>query len=192
MDWKDIAPAVGKAAPILGTLLAGATGGVSVAVGALISAALGTVNTPDAISTAIATDPQAALKLAPFESDNKIKLQAMVFAHAEVLIAEGTKAIQADVDDRKNARDTAVAGATTLPLFIMSCILITITLGTEITVLFHGLPANVDPLIVGRVLGLMDAVALMVLTFNYGSSTGSKRATELLAQSAPVSPTNAP
>lgn len=186
MDWKDAAGIVGKAAPILGTLLAGATGGASIAVGALVSAALGTDNTPDAITTAIAADPQAALKLAQFEDENKTKLQAMLLAHTEFMVTAGNEVISADVADRKDARLTAVTGGTTHELFIMSCILIVFTLGVETCALFYGIPKTVDPLIVGRVLGLMDAVALMVLTFNYGSSTGSKRATELLAQSAPA------
>jgi hypothetical protein len=80
MDWKDIAGEVGKFAPLVGTLIGGPAGA---AIGGLVSAALGTSNSPDAISAAIATDPNAALKLAQFQSDNAVKLQAMVFAHAD-------------------------------------------------------------------------------------------------------------
>ncbi len=183
MDWKDIAGAVGKAAPILGTLVGGPAGA---AIGGLIAAALGTGNTPDAITNAIATDPSAALKLAQYESDNRVKLQEMLYAHADSLVAAGTAAIQSDAADRDSARKSAVTGGTASELFWLSIILIAVTLGCEITVLFVGLPDTINPLIVGRVLGLMDSVALMVLNFNYGSSTGSKRATELLAQSAPA------
>ena len=39
MDWKDIAGTVGKAAPLLGTLLGGRAGA---AVGSIIASALGT------------------------------------------------------------------------------------------------------------------------------------------------------
>ena len=38
MEWKDVANVVGKAAPILGTLLGGPAGA---AVGALVASALG-------------------------------------------------------------------------------------------------------------------------------------------------------
>lgn len=186
-DWKGAAAIVGKAAPILGTLLAGATGGASVAVGALISACLGTANTPDAITAAIATDPNAALKLAQFEAENATKIRGMLLAHTEFLVTTGNAATQADVDDRKSAREASVTGSTAHRLFVLSCILVAVTLGCEIAVLFAGVPGGADPLIVGRVLGLMDAVALMVLNFNYGSSSGSKRATELLAQAPAVS-----
>jgi hypothetical protein len=60
MDWKDIASTVGKAAPILGTLLGGPAGA---AVGSIIASALGTGNDPAEVERAIAADPQALLKL---------------------------------------------------------------------------------------------------------------------------------
>lgn len=185
MEWKDIAGIVGKAAPVLGTLVGGPAGA---AIGGLIGSVLGTGNTPDAVQAAIATDPQAALKLAQYEGDNAVKLQGMLLAHSESLMAAGTAAIQADVEDRKSARATSVEGNTAGRLFWLSVILVVLTLGVEVGVLFFGVSPAADPLIVGRVLGLMDAVALLVLNFNYGSSTGSKRATELLAKTGPVSP----
>ena len=183
VEGKDIAGIVGKVAPILGTLVGGPAGA---AIGGLIAATLGTANTPDAITNAIATDPQAALKLASLESDNRMKLQQMLYAHADSLIAAGTASIAADVEDRKSARSAAVQGETSGKLFWLSVILLSITVTAELVAMFHGVSANADPLIVGRVLGLLDAVCLMVLNFNYGSSSGSKRATELLAKSAPV------
>jgi hypothetical protein len=92
MDWKDVAPILGKVAPILGTLVGGPAG---LALGTLVGSVLGTDATPDAITNAIATDPTAALKLAQFESDNKVKLQAMMLAHADNLVAAETAQIQA-------------------------------------------------------------------------------------------------
>ena len=49
MDWKDIAGTVGKAAPLLGTLLGGPAGG---AVGAIIASALGTGGSADEVAQA--------------------------------------------------------------------------------------------------------------------------------------------
>jgi hypothetical protein len=43
LEWKDVAAAVGKVAPLLGTLVGGPAGG---AIGGLIAAALGTEPTP--------------------------------------------------------------------------------------------------------------------------------------------------
>lgn len=102
MEWKDIAGIVGKAAPILGTLVGGPAGA---AIGGLIGSVLGTVNTPDAISAAIATDPQAALKLAQYEGDNAVKLQGMLLAHADnVLAAEAQATLAVNATMQVEAR----------------------------------------------------------------------------------------
>ncbi len=187
MDWKDVAGIVGKAAPILGTVLGGPAGA---AVGGLVAAALGVENTPDAIEKAVATDPEAALKLRALEMDHKAELQKMVLDYSGKLVDAGTTSIQADVDDRKSARDAAVHGDTTRQVFWLSVVIITVAFAAEIVAMFHGVSDNADPLIVGRVLGMLDAACLLVLNFTYGSSSGSKRATELLAKSSPAAEPN--
>lgn len=92
MEWKDIAPVLGRVAPILGTLIGGPAGPI---LGTLLGGVLGTDSTPSAIDAAIAADPGAALKLAQFESDNRVKLQQMAFTHADNVIAAETAQIQA-------------------------------------------------------------------------------------------------
>ena len=92
MDWKDVAGIVGKIAPLAGAALIGPGG---LALGSLIASALGVENTPDAVHAAVASDPAAALKLAEFESENRVKLQALAFAYAENQIAADTAAVQA-------------------------------------------------------------------------------------------------
>jgi roadblock/LC7 domain-containing protein len=91
MKWEDVAPVLGRVAPILGTLVGGPAGA---AIGGVIGSILGTDGTPDAITKAIATNPDAALKLAQFESDNKLKLQGMLLTHADAVLAADTAAIQ--------------------------------------------------------------------------------------------------
>lgn len=73
MDWKDLASIVGKAAPILGTLLGGPAGG---AVGGLIASALGTGNDPAEVSAALA-NPDAVIKLREIESRRQVELQSL-------------------------------------------------------------------------------------------------------------------
>lgn len=92
LEWKDIASTVGKVAPMLGTLVGGPAGA---AIGGLIASALGTTNTPDAVSQALAVNPDAAVKLAQIESDERVKLQAMVMAHADAEIAAEAASAQA-------------------------------------------------------------------------------------------------
>lgn len=81
MNWKDIADTVGKLAPMLGTALGGPAGA---AVGTMISVALGTENTPDAVAEAVKNDPAAAVKLAEIQANLKIaQLNADTAQHSE-------------------------------------------------------------------------------------------------------------
>jgi hypothetical protein len=91
MDWSDLKSVVGKAAPILGTLVGGPAGAT---IGGLIASALGTDNTPDAVSQALAVNPDAAVKLRQIESDERVKLQSMALAHADNEIAAQSQVVQ--------------------------------------------------------------------------------------------------
>jgi hypothetical protein len=91
MEWKDIAGLVGKAAPILGTLLGGPAGA---AVGGLVASALGTGNTPDEVSQALAINPDAAIKLKQIEADRQVHLQELLVQAAGAEIAASVAAIQ--------------------------------------------------------------------------------------------------
>jgi len=77
MDWKDVAGAIGKIAPMLGTLLGGPAA-VALNVGGMIASALGTDNTPSAVALALQTNPEAAVKIAEIESNERVRLQEMV------------------------------------------------------------------------------------------------------------------
>lgn len=98
MDWKDIAGAVGKAAPVLGTLLGGPAGA---AVGGIVAAALGTDPTPDAVALAV-QDPASAVKLREIETTHQQRLQELQL--------EQVKAELADVASAR-ARDVAILQA---------------------------------------------------------------------------------
>lgn len=92
MDWKDLAGIVGKSAPLLGTLIGGPAGA---AIGALVSSALGTSNTPDAVQQALTVNPDAAVKLAQIESSERVELQRMLLAHADAELTADTAGLQA-------------------------------------------------------------------------------------------------
>lgn len=92
LTWKDIAGAVGTAAPVLGTLIGGPAGG---AIGAMVSSALGCANTPDDVSKALAVNPDAAVKLAAIEADSKTQLQTLLVQAEANRLAADTSAIQA-------------------------------------------------------------------------------------------------
>lgn len=88
MDWKDVASAVGKAAPLLGTLLGGPAGG---AVGGMIASALGVGNNPSDVQVALATNPDAAVKLKEIEAKRQVDLQQLVADQAKAEMAAATQ-----------------------------------------------------------------------------------------------------
>ena len=67
-------------------------------------------------------------------------------------------------------------------VIVLSSLIITFCLGAELSILFLGYPPTVPEIIVGRVLGTLDAAAMLVLSYHYGSSAGSARKSELMAQ----------
>lgn len=158
-DWKGI---VGSVAPILGTALGGPFGGMAVK-------AIG-----DALGLSAATEKTVAAALSGATPEDLLKLK-----QADQDFA--TKMKQADVDlekvaaqDRDSARKASVEGGTSRDLFWLSLFLLSVCLGAELGVLFFGYPAGSSELVVGRVLGLMDAVAMVVLSFNYGTTKTSQ------------------
>lgn len=188
MDWKDIAGIVGKAAPILGTLVGGPAGA---AFGGLVAAALGTANTPDAIKAAIATDPEASLKLATLESEQKVRLQEMLYAHIDTIYAEDTKRIAADAGDRDSARRREVDAKDT---FTPRMLAIIITLGAIscAVVVLGGFASEkaVFAGLIGAVVGYIFNEWKQVTTYYFGSSQGSDRKTELMAKTTPAAEPN--
>lgn len=109
MEWKDIASTVGKAAPMLGTLLGGPAGA---AVGGLIASALGSGSSPDDVSQALVTNPDAAVKLKQIEADRQAKLQELV-----VLAESNRLAAEAKAIDAVNATMRAEAAAEHWPTY---------------------------------------------------------------------------
>lgn len=88
MEWKDIATTVGKAAPLLGTLLGGPAGA---AVGGIVASVLGTGATPDEVSQALATNPDAAVKLREIEADRQVHLQGLAVDQVKAELAAATQ-----------------------------------------------------------------------------------------------------
>ena len=168
MDWlatlKTVAPTVASA--IFGPL-----GAVAVAsVGELLGLSGATKDKISEIIQAGQMTPEQIGKLRELEIEYQNNEKERGFRYAEL-----------SFKDRDSARTANVSGGTQKPLFWLSLLLLSITLGTECMVLFNGYPEGTDPLVVGRVLGLMDAVAMLVLSYWYGTTNGSAVKNELLA-----------
>ena len=111
------------------------------------------------------------------------ELQKMEGEYREHEAERGYKYSELEFKDRDSARQANVAGGTQKHLFWLSLVLLTMSLGTEVYLLLNGYPKDkIDPVLVGRILGLMDSVALLVLGYWFGSSSGSNTKTTLLAQ----------
>lgn len=166
MDFlKTIAPTVASA-------LLGPLGGVAVsAIGKIIG-----------VDEATTEKISAAIQDGRLTPDQLSELKQLEMQYQNDEKERGFRYAELAFRDRDSARNANVAGGIQGPLFIMSVILLILTLGTEIWVLFRGYPVEIPEIIVGRVLGLMDAVAMMVLAYYYGTSSGSAQKTDLLAQ----------
>ena len=169
MNWQDILKTL---APTVASAVLGPLGGVAVAA---IGNALGVSEpTQDKIKQAIVAGqltPEQIGKLKELELEYQENEKERGFRYADLAF-----------QDRDSARKANVAGGVQKNIFWLSILLLVATLGTEGWVLFHGLPATVTDMVAGRVLGLLDATALMVLTYWYGTSNGSAMKTDLITQ----------
>ena len=165
MDWlntlKTLAPTVAAA---LGGPLAGE------AVSALIGVVGGAG--PDDVRKAIEGGRLTAEQISQLR---QLELQFQENEHER-----GFKYAELAFKDRDSARQANVGGGTQRPLFWLSVLLLLLCLGTEVALLILGLPTGTSELVVGRVLGLLDAIAMTVLAYWFGTSSSSALKTEML------------
>ncbi len=158
-------------APTVATALLGPLGGAALA-------ALGDVL---GISGAKQSQIADAIKSGMMTPEQVSAIKKMELDYQAQEAERGFKYADLAFRDRDSARQASVTGGTQRPLFWLSLLLLVVTLGIEALVLFNGYPSNTSEIVVGRVLGLMDAVAMMVLSYWYGTSSGSAQKTELLS-----------
>lgn len=173
MNWletlKTLAPTVATA---LGSPLAGA------AVSALGSI-LGVSEPSQASIAKIFADGQLT-------SEHLAEIRKLELQYQAEEKERGFKYAELAYKDRDSARSNSVAGGTMNKLFWLSLWLLSTVLLAELCVLWLGIPHGVPEIIVGRILGMLDGVALQVMNFWYGTSHGSSEKTALLAASTPA------
>ena len=169
-NWKDTLASI---APTVATALGGPLAGVAVgAVAKIFGLNNATTETVSALITSGKLTPDQLSEL------KKLELQ---YQNDEA--ERGFKYADLAFKDRDSARQANVRGGTQIMLFWLSLFLLAASLGTEIFVLFRGYPESIPEIIVGRVLGLLDAVAMLVLSYWYGTTNGSSEKSGLLARS---------
>ncbi|WP_258237192.1 hypothetical protein [Burkholderia gladioli] len=108
--WGDVASAVSKFAPILGNAVPGVGTVVGAGVGlaaSVIAKALGTDPSPDSIMTALASDPDAIVKLKQAEMDHERDLAQIAAQREAAALAAQTAQYSAEAADRDSARKLA-------------------------------------------------------------------------------------
>jgi hypothetical protein len=170
MDWTQVIKGL---APTVASALLGPLGGVAVSE---LGNVLGVSEaTQDKIADVIRTG-----QLTP-EQISEIKKLELQYRENEK--ERGFKYAELEYQDTKSAREMQMANKSLTPS-ILTWIVVTLTLACEGMLLFNQVPPGADPIIIGRVLGTMDSALIMVLGFWFGSSHGSDRKTEMLANSA--------
>lgn len=175
MSWKTVGEFISKSAPVLGAVLGGPVGAAVGGAGALIASCLGVEDTPEAVMSALEKDPATLVRLKELEAQNM-----------KEILAWKTAQVQLEVEDRKSARQASVDGGDRLHLFWLSVFLFVIAFGLEGTLLFFGFADGISGELVGRVMGTVDTMAVMILSFWYGASRSGQNSETLLYHSTPT------
>lgn len=96
----------------------------------------------------------------------------------------GFKYTELEFKDRDSARTMAEQTHSLTPS-LLTWVVVAVVMLAEGGMLFKSIPSVVDPVVLGRIMGTMDSALIMVLSFWFGSNSGSARKTELLAAAQP-------
>ena len=166
--WATIKTAISKAAPLVGSLIGGPLGASA---GALVANALGVENTPNAISHALNSDPDALIKIKQMELDHEVELKQLQIDEMSLQISY-QKAQLADTQDaRKQHKEHWMPWTLTLILALM--------VSGMFAALFLGKPpeqySQVLIMISGTVLGAFGTAVAFWLGSSQGSVTKGKQ-----------------
>jgi len=172
MNWIDVLKSL---APTVASAALGPLGGMAVS-------ALGKVF---GVDNATQQDVAKIFQDNQLKPEDLAKLRQLEIEFKQHEMDNGFKFAELEFKDRDSARNMAIQTHSITPS-LLTWLIVLITLTAEGLLLFHAMPANADPIIIGRVLGTMDSALIMVLGFWFGSNSNSQRKTELLAQAQPT------
>jgi len=180
MNMEQISKFLGKAAPWLAAASTGPAGLAGMAIKTIATSLGAADESAESVASALAgASPEQLADLRKADMEFKVRMQELGFNNVRDLA-------KIDADDRDSARKANVASGTNWGLFWLSVLLLAICLGSEVALLFRGYPVGIPDLVVGRVLGIFDAIAMAVMGYWFGTSAGSARKTDLLAQTSPM------
>lgn len=174
MKWEDVGKAIGKTAPLLGTLLSPITGGASVAVAGLVSNLLGVDNNPTAVIDALKASPDKLLELQKYELEHKLELQKLQLAD-----------VTAHLQDVQNARTRQIEhekiAGTDINLYLLAWMIVIGFFALVATMIFVQLPAGSNEVIF-MLFGSLAAGFGSVIGYFFGSSKSSSDKTVLMSK----------
>jgi hypothetical protein len=179
MSFTDV---LKKSFPYL-SAAAGLGGPIGTIAASLVGKAIGVDKVEpsvDGISNAIASafaDPQQRAALIKAEQDFQVQMAELGYKDAEALAAT-------DEADRASAREMQVQTRSWLP----GALAVLVTLGffgLLALSAFHTMPVSSEK-ILDVMTGSLGTAWIMIITYYFGSSAGSDRKTELLAQAPPI------
>ncbi|CAI8693450.1 hypothetical protein [Burkholderia sp. IT-111MI5] len=192
--WGDVAAAVSKFAPILGNAVPGVGTVVGAGVGlaaSVIAKALGTDPTPDSIMTALASNPDAIVKLKQAEMDHERDLAQIVAQREQAQLAYQQSIYASEAADRDSARQLAAKQPRDWMRPLLSVVIIAATIAIVLLVLLGVADGTLrDPVIAATAGGLVMYFvreSSQVLGFWFGMTKEASTQTQAITQFA-VSP----
>lgn len=176
MNWSDIGGIVGRAAPIVGTLLGGPAGA---AVGALVASALNVPNDPDAVNVALAGNPEAMVRIQELQLSARVELEKLAVQAETIRLQASGAQYAAEAADRDSARQLASKQPNDIVRPALTFIMLGGSLFVVVAVLIGWANEVIkDPtaaLTVGTVLGLWLGMTKEVMGFWFGMTKESQK-----------------
>lgn len=186
MSLEALGSLIAKAAPLLGSALAGPAGA---AIGSVIATKFGgDVNDTNDLINRIETDPNAKIKLLEIQSNNEVELQRIHMIMAENELKYAYLEIETEHKERDSARqrETALAqtGQRDLTPAILAYILTTGVLVALYYLFTQNIPNENKELIVS-IVSALTTVWVAAMAYYHGSSAGSRNKDMLLLSADP-------
>lgn len=176
MNWSDVGNIVGRAAPIVGTLLGGPAGA---AVGALVASALNVPSDPDSVSVALAGNPEAMVRVQELQLNARVELEKLAVQAETIRLQAAGAQYAAEAADRDSARQLAARQPNDVVRPVLTFVMLGGSLFIVVAVLLGwALEAIKDvnaALTVGMVVGAWLTMTKEVMGFYFGMTKESQK-----------------
>ena len=164
-----------KLLPWIGAAVSGNIPGLVTLATKQIGEVVGTKVAPtlDSIAQAVAgATPEQMLKFREIETQFQLRAQELGFQNIQEFEAISER-------DRESARQREVQIRDWTPR-VLAYVVVVLAAAGEGFILVHGAPIGLDGVVLGRILGTLDAALILVLSYYFGSSAGSAEKSKTL------------